>query len=358
MENDSTIDYLNLPEINKGKSEIYSLIEIAISYDASDLILSAGSMPNLRVDGKLLPVFEKPRLTHGYIEKLVFMLIGEEQKKTLKEKKELDCSYVFKDKAFLRLNVFYQKGTIACVIRLIPGEVKNFEELNLPLVIRKFTQDPHGLVLVTGPSGSGKSTTIASILEEINRTSQKHILTIEDPIEYIFKPKQCIINQRELARDTLSYSNALKSALREDFDVVFIGELRDQESIEAALNIAESGHLVFSTIHSQDAVSVPERLVNFFPIDSQNSIRNQLAGVLLGVVAQRLIPRIEGGRIPVVETLFTNQAVRNLIKENKSNQLKNIIQTGASEGMMTFEKSLEELIAQGKILSDYRKKVR
>uniref|UniRef100_A0A7C4R4D3 PilT/PilU family type 4a pilus ATPase n=1 Tax=candidate division CPR3 bacterium TaxID=2268181 RepID=A0A7C4R4D3_UNCC3 len=348
-ENDTT-EYMNIPEINKGKSEIYSLVDIAISFTASDLILSAGSIPTMRVDGKLLPIYEKPRLTPGYIEKLVNMLINDDHKKELKEKKEVDFSYSFKDKAFLRINVFYQKGVLSCVIRIIPGGIKDFDDLNLPSIIKKFSYENHGLVLVTGPSGCGKSTTIAAILEEVNRTRSVHILTIEDPIEYVFKPKQSIIDQRELKRDTLLYSNALKSSFREDFDVIFIGELRDRESIEAALNIAESGHLVFSTIHSIDAVSAPDRIINFFPADMHGPVRNQLSNVLLGIVAQKLLPKVDGGRIPAVEVMLNNQAVKNIIRDGKTDQLKNVIQISGDIGMISFEKSINELIKCGKVI--------
>lgn len=358
MKDDFSLDFINIPEFHKSKSEIYSLIDIALSFGASDLILSAGSIPTLRVDGKLLPIFEKPRLTPGYIEKLVGMIIPENKKKILEEKKELDFSYVFSNKAFLRINVFYQKGTLACVLRIVPSIIKNLEELNLSPVIKNFAYENRGLVLIAGPSGSGKSTTIASILEEINRTRSLHILTIEDPIEYVFKPKQSIINQRELGDDTLSYTDALKSSFREDFDVVFIGELRDVESMEAALDIAESGHLVFSTIHAGDASGVPDRFINSFPVGSQNTVRHQLASVLLGVVVQRLIPQIEGGRIPVVEIMFNNSAVSNIIREGKTHQLKNIIQTSSDEGMVTFEKSLNELIEKNKISTEYKRRIR
>ena len=265
MENDSTNSFLDIPQLPDNKSEILVLIEAALERGASDLILSAGSNPALRVDGKLMPIFEKPKLTAGYIEKLVGLLITSEQREELLKNKELDVSYIFKDKAFLRINVFFQRSSISAVIRVIPAGIRSFEELNLPDTLKEFTQVQHGLVLVTGPAGSGKSTTIAAILEEINRIRPDHILTIEDPIEYVFKPKQCIIDQRELGRDTLSFKNALRSALREDPDVLLIGEMRDYETIAAALTVAETGHLVFATLHTNSAAQSIDRIVDVFP---------------------------------------------------------------------------------------------
>jgi len=354
----STNDFIDIPELPDNKSEIFTLVETALERDASDLILSVGSNPALRIDGKLIPVFEKPKMTAGYIEKLIDLLVNSEQKEILLKNKELDFSYIFKDKAFLRINVFFQKGSLSCVIRIIPAEIRGFEELNLPDTLKRFTQEMHGLVLVTGPTGSGKSTTIAAIFEEINRTRADHILTIEDPIEYVFKPKQCIIDQRELGRDTLNFQNALRSALREDFNVIFIGELRDAESIKAALDIAETGHLVFATIHAFSAISAPDRLISVFPPHYQNEVRNQLSNVLVGIIAQRLLPKIDGGRIPAMEILIANQAVKNIIKTGKTDQLKTVIETGIDEGMVSFERSLSKLVESDKIAPEAVRKLR
>jgi len=305
---------------------------------------------------KLFPIFEKPKLTAGYIEKLVDLLINKDQKNILEKNRELDFSYIFKDQAFLRGNVFYQKNSISAAIRIIPAKIRNFAELNLPATIDKFTRFSQGLVLITGSSGSGKSTTIAAILEEINRTRAEHILTVEDPIEYVFSPKQSIISQREVNRDTLSFSGALRSALRENFNILFIGELRDAESIEAALNIAETGHLVFATIHSGGATLAPDRIINAFPPHFQSQTRSQLASVLLGVIAQKLLPKIDGGRIPAIEIMFANDAVKNIIRDNKTSQLKTVLETSSDEGMITFEKSIKGLVEEGKITRDYLRK--
>lgn len=350
MAEENEIQFDDIPVLNSNKSEIFSLIDFAINQGASDMILSSGCHPSIRVDGNLVPVLEKPKLTSGYIEKLVSMLLNEDQKEDLEEKKELDFSYIFKDQAFLRINAFYQKNTLACVVRIIPSQIRSFEELNLPASFSEFAKPTQGLILVAGPSGSGKSTTIAAILEEINRTRKGHILTIEDPIEYVFKSKQSIINQRELKRDTLSVRRALKSALREDFDVLFIGELRDNEDIEAALDIAETGHLVFATIHSGNAYTVPDRIVGVFPEHQQNQVKNQLANVLLGVIAQRLLPKPDGGRVPALEILMANGAIRNLIREGKTSQIKSIMEVSRGEGMLTFDQSIEELKKEKKII--------
>lgn len=354
----TTNDLIDIPELPDNRSEMFLLVETALERGASDLILSVGSNPTLRLDGKLIPIFEKPKMTAGYVEKLIDLIITDEQKKELLQRRELDFSYMFKGEAFLRVNVFFQKGGMSCVMRLIPGEIKSLGELDLPVNLKKFTESHYGLVLLTGPTGSGKSTTIAGILEEINRTRTEHILTIEDPIEYVFKSKQCIINQREVGSDTLSFKNALRSALREDFNVIFIGELRDMDSIEAALNIAETGHLVFATIHASSAITTPDRIVSAFPPHYQNEIRHQLAGVLIGIIGQRLLPKINGGRVPAIEVLMANQAVRNLIKSGKTEQLKTVIETGIDEGMVSFEQSLSKLLESGKISSEAVRKLR
>jgi len=353
-----TTDFLDIPHFTDHKSEVYSLVEIALERGASDLHLTAGNHPILRIDGKLIPIFERPKLTPGYIEKLVGFLITDEQKKSFDEEKELDFSYIFKDQAFLRANAFYQKNSMACVIRLISSQIKTITDLSLPPVVSRFTQEAQGLVLVTGPTGSGKSTTIAAILDEINRTRSEHILTIEDPIEYVFTSKQSIINQREVKRDAISFKTALHSALREDFNVILIGELRDIDSISAALTIAETGHLVFATIHASSAVMAPDRLINAFPPYYQAQVRTQLSHVLLGIVAQRLLPKMGGGRVPAVEVMLANNAVRNIIQEGKNSQLKSIIETSSGEGMMTFEQSIAKLLEEKKISEDVVRRIR
>lgn len=342
---------IDIPLLEENKSEIFSLVEIALERGASDLILSMGNNPYLRIEGKLFPILEKEKLTHGYIEKLIDLLVNERQANILKASKELDFSYIFRDQAFLRINVFYQRNSLAAVFRVIPAKIRDFDELNLPSnVFKSLVQATQGLILVSGASGSGKSTSIAAMIEEINKTRSEYILTIEDPIEYVFKNKQSIINQREVGRDTASFKNALKSAIRENFNIVFIGELRDMESIEAALDIAETGHLVFATIHSMSAISAPNRIINIFPPHYQTQIRNQLSNVLLGVVAQKLMPKMDGGRIPAVEILIANQAVRSVIRIGDLSQLKNIIETSKNDGMVSLEQAIKALQDAGKII--------
>lgn len=356
--NTSPSDILDIPHLPEHRAEIFDLLKIALERKASDLHLSAGNHPILRVDGKLFPIFERPRLTPGYIEKLAGLLLTEKQQQTLAENRELDFSYIFNDLAFLRGNVFFQKNTLACVIRIIPANVRTIAELNLPSTLSRFAKETQGLILATGPAGSGKSTTLAAILDEINRTRSEHILTVEDPIEYVFSPRQSIINQREVRRDTHSFKGALISALREDFNVILIGELRDIDSISSALTIAETGHLVFASIHAGSAASTPDRIINAFPPYYQAQIRTQLANVLLGIVAQRLLPRLGGGRTPAVEIMMASGAVKNLIREGKTNQLKSAIETGGEEGMITFEQSIARLLDEGKISEEAVRRIR
>ncbi len=349
-------DLLGIPKLGDRKSEIFSLIKIALDKGASDIHISAGNHPVLRIDGKLIPVFERPKITPGYSEKLIGFLLTKEQKEKLEKDKELDFSYVYKDLAFLRVNVFFQKNSMACVIRLIPSKIRTLEELNLPSTLKGFTKASSGLVLLSGPTGSGKSSTIAALLEEINRTRTEHIITVEDPIEYVFKPKQSIINQREVRSDTLSFKSALLSALREDFNVLLVGELRDVDSIEAAITIAETGHLVFATVHASIAEDVPDRIIGVFPPFYQPQVRMLLSNVLLGIVAQKLVPKLDGGRVPAIEVMLATRAVKNLIREGKTDQLSSVIETSSEEGMVTFKKSIENLIEEGKVSGDILKK--
>ncbi len=335
-----------------GKILMDELLETTIARDASDLHLVVGLPPTLRIDGQLVPLVNKPTLDPDTISKMVSSLLNEEQKNILEKNRELDFSYAYGNKGRFRINAFHEKNSLACALRLIPSKIRTIKELNLPLIIEDFTKHSQGFVLVTGPTGHGKSTTLASLIEKINQEKSCHIVTIEDPIEYIHTHKKAIIAQREIHTDTHSFARALRSVLREDPDVVLIGEMRDLETIAAALTIAETGHLVFATLHTNTAAQTVDRIVDVFPPHQQPQVRVQLSQILLGIISQRLLPKIGGGRMVAAEVLFTNPAVRNLIRENKSYQITNVIQTGKEEKMISLDKTLAKLVQKGKVTLD------
>ncbi|MGQ0463970.1 MAG: type IV pilus twitching motility protein PilT [Sporichthyaceae bacterium] len=316
----------------------------------SDLLLTVGAPPLLRLDGKLQPSPSEP-LSAEESHNLVTTLLGPRMTNVLYSVGQADFAITWRGQARLRGNAFLQKGTAALALRMLPLQVPTMDDLRLPYSVREWTTLPRGLVLVTGPTGSGKSTTLAAMLNEINANQPRHIVTIEDPIEYVHKHKRGAINQREVGTDTRSFSDGLRAVLREDPDVVLIGEMRDPESIQAALTIAETGHLVFATLHTNDTSQTFDRIVDVFPADRQPQIRLQLAHTLCGVLHQLLIPRLGGGRVAAHDILQATQAVRNLVREGKTRQIRNIILTGSREGMQTLETSLNGLIAQG--LVDY-----
>ncbi len=317
--------------------------------DASDLHIAVGRHPTLRIDGALVSLTSEPILVPKDAEGLVFALLTEEQKKELLEKREIDFSYAFEDKARFRVNAYFQRGYLAAALRLIPAHVRTIEELRLPPVLHDFTKLSQGFVLTVGPAGQGKSTTLAALLDEINHTRTEHIITIEDPVEYALVQDKSIISQREVQSDTFSFANGLKSVLRQDPDVIMVGEMRDAESIATALTAAETGHLVFSTLHTNSASQTIDRIIDSFPAAQQNQISSQLAATLVGVVSERLIPRIDGGRIPACEILMANPAVRNLIRERKTYQIDLVIETNTQEGMITLNRSLADLVARREI---------
>jgi len=320
------------------------LLQKVQDYEASDLHLTINSSPQLRIDGKLHPL-EYPQLTAADTKRLAFSVLTDAQKHKYEENLEIDFSFGIKGLARFRGNVFTQRGAVAAVFRRIPFEIKSFESLGLPSQIIRLCQLPRGLVLVTGPTGSGKSTTLACMIDLINQQRHEHILTIEDPIEFLHPHKNCLVNQRELGADTSSFSAALKVALREDPDVVLIGEMRDLETIESALRIAETGHLTFATLHTNSAVSTVNRIIDVFPAHQQTQIRAQLSMVLEGILCQSLLPRATGsGRAMAMEILIPNPAVRNLIREDKTHQIYSSMQTGQDRfGMQTFNQSLCQL---------------
>ena len=312
----------------------------------SDLLLTAGSPPLIRVDGAMHVLFPRA-LEPAETETMVLAALDAADEATFRERLEVDFSFGRQGLARFRANAFRQRGAAALSIRLIPYRIPSFDELELPPIVDDFISLPQGLVLITGPTGSGKSTTLASVVDAINARRACHILTIEDPIEYLHSHQRAAVNQREIGVDTLSFAHALRSVLREDPDVVLIGELRDAETISAALTVAETGHLVLSSLHTNDAAQTVDRIVDVFPAEQQAQVRTQLAHSLQAVVSQRLVPRREGGRIAAFEVLVANSAVRNLVREGRTSQLRNQIMTGTREGMQTLEASLSALVEAG-----------
>ena len=335
---------------NDYQLELKELLEITIKEKASDLHISVGSFPMLRIFGRLIPILNKKKFLAVDTWGIAQILMTEEQKARFLKEKEIDFSYEFEDLARFRINVFFQSGNVSIALRLIPTKIKTIEGLNLPTVLHNFTKANQGLVLVTGPAGQGKSTTLAALIDEISRTRADHIITIEDPIEYIFSDtSRCIVDQREVYQDTQSFARALKATFRQDPDVIMVGEMRDPETIATTLTVAETGHLVFSTLHTNSAAQTVHRIVDSFPADQQSQIRIQLSGSLLGVVSQRLIPRISGGLIPAYEIMLYTPAVGNLIRENKIHELPLVIETSAEQGMISLNKSLVNLIRKNEI---------
>jgi twitching motility protein PilT len=313
----------------------------------TDLHMTVGSAPRIRVDGRLLAIDGEPVLDSEAVEELVSHLVGSQIMEAFTEHLDVDFAFSWRNLARLRGNVFIQRGEIALALRMIPSAIPTFEELGLPAVAGWLADLPQGLVLVTGPTGSGKSTTLASIIDYINNQRDVHILTVEDPIEYVHDHKRSLVNQRELGLDCDSFGRALRAALREDPDVLLIGEMRDLESIQIALTMAETGHLVFATLHTNDAATAIDRIIDVFPADRREQIRVQLAASLNAVVAQRLVPRPGFGMVAAFEVLIANPAVRNLLRDGKTNQLRNVITTSTQEGMMTLESSLAYLVSTG-----------
>lgn len=332
--------------------KIETLLEACIKHGASDLHIQVGLPPILRIDGSLVPIPNTPILTTEIVDTLIFSTLDSMQRETLAKDKEFDYSFAFGEIARFRVNAFNEKGHLAAAFRLIPTKMPTIEELGMPQVISGFADYPRGLVLVTGPTGSGKSTTLAAIINKINSEKSVHILTIEDPIEFTHRSKRSLVAQREVHYDTYSFSRALKSALREDPDVVLLGEMRDLETISAAITIAETGHLVFATLHTNSAAQSVDRMIDVFPAEQQPQIRSQLAGILMAVCSQRLVPAIGGGRVCAAEIMVANTAIRSIIREGKTHQLDTAIQTGASEGMQTMDRTLAKLVQQGTVTYD------
>ncbi|HET8709299.1 MAG TPA: type IV pilus twitching motility protein PilT [Candidatus Saccharimonadales bacterium] len=336
----------------QGQPRIEVLLEEVVKKKASDLHIQVGLPPMLRIDGALVPVSGADVLTDEAVETLIFAVLDEDQKQILLKDKEFDFSFAFGELGRFRVNAFHERGNLACAMRLITNEILTVEQLGLPQVVTKFAEYPRGLVLITGPTGSGKSTSLAALIHKINMEQAKHIITIEDPIEYTHVSRKSVIVQREVHYDTYSFSAALRSALREDPDVVLIGEMRDLETIASAITIAETGHLVFATLHTNSAAQSIDRMIDVFPPHQQPQIRAQLSNILMAICSQRLVPSIGGGRIAAAEILIGTPAVRNIIREGKSHQLDAVIQTGAEFGMQSMDKTLAALIHEGTITYD------
>lgn len=333
-------------------ARIESLLEECVKTKASDLHLQVGLPPILRIDGALQPVAGYKEMDEATVERLVFATLEDDQKQILIKDKEFDYSFSFGDLGRFRVNAFHEKGNIAAAFRLIPNEIQSISELGMPPIVESFAEYPRGLVLVTGPTGSGKSTTLAGLVDKINREKASHIITIEDPIEFTHKSHRSVVVQREVHYDTYSFSAALRSALRQDPDVVLIGEMRDLETISAAITIAETGHLVFATLHTNSAAQSIDRMIDVFPPHQQPQVRSQLSNILMAICAQRLVPAIGGGRVVAAEIMVANPAVRSVIREGKTHQLDTIIQTGADQGMQTMDRTLVKLVQSGQVTYD------
>jgi twitching motility protein PilT len=327
---------------------LHDLLKLLIDKGASDLHISTGSPPRIRIDGKLRPI-DNPPLTPAETKAICYSVLTDAQKHKFEEQNELDLSFGLKGLSRFRANVFMQRGAVAAAFRTIPFEIKSFDELGLPDIIRTFPKKPRGLILVTGPTGSGKSTTLATIIDTINRERDEHIITVEDPVEYLHTHRRCLVNQREVNSDTKSFKDALRYVLRQDPDIVLIGEMRDLETMEAALTVSETGHLTFATLHTNTAVQSINRIIDVFPAFQQEQIRVQLSFVLEGIISQQLIPKKSGiGRALAIEIMIPTPAIRNLIREEKIHQLYSNMQAGqAKMGMQTMNQSLYELYRKG-----------
>lgn len=331
------------------KQQLEELLMTAGQNNASDVHLSPGNYPILRIDGRLIPLSNKKILDSETLEGLALALLGDERKTRFVSEKELDFSYESNQGTRFRVNVYYTQGRVAVAMRLVPAQIRSIDDLSLPSIIKVFAKLSQGFVLVVGPNGHGKSTTLAAIIDMINKERAEKIITIEDPIEYIFSPEKSIIDQREVYQDTFSFHKALRSAFRENVNVIMVGEMRDYETMSAAVTAAETGHLVFGSLHTNSAAQTIERIIDTFPPNQQTQIRSQLANTISGIVSQRLIPRVKGGLIPAVEVMIATPAVRTLIRDNRPRQLDLVIETSHEAGMISMNRSLADLVRNKEI---------
>ena len=342
-----------IPALKPVSIEYSQILLEVVKRKASDLHLTAGVPPMVRQRGRLAALEDYPKLTPEDTREFIYSILTTEQRRRLETDLQLDFAYVVPGHARFRVNAYFQRGAVAAAFRLIPSELISIDSLGLPPVVHDLTRKPRGIVLVTGPTGSGKSTSLAAMIDEINRTREEHIITIEDPIEFVHGHRKCMINQRELGNDALSFAAALKGALREDPDVILVGEMRDLETISTALTAAETGHLVFATLHTQDAPQTIDRVIDVFSPEQQNQVRVQLSVTLQGIMTQQLLPTADGaGRCVACEVLIPTPAVRNLIREGKIHQIPSVIQTGSSFGMQSMDSALATLVRAGKITQD------
>lgn len=335
------------------KQKLHSILEEVLKQGASDLLFVVNKYPIARVDNRLIPLTQFEVLTPELSKELCFSMLDDQQQKSLISRKDIDFSYGLNSDARFRVNIFLQRGNYSAALRLIPSKIPDMEFLNIPPIIHEFTlRATQGFFLVVGPSGQGKSTALAAMIDEINHNRTEHIITIEDPIEYLYTPDRSIIDQREIGSDALGFYEALRASFRQDPNVIMVGEMRDPETISTAITAAETGHLVFSTLHTNNASQTIDRIIDTFPASQQNQVRVQLAGSLLGILSRRLIPQIGGGRIAAHELMISNSAVRNLIRENKIHQIDMVIETSAEEGMISLNRALADLVRQKKITLD------
>ena len=329
--------------------QLDELLGTVLKENASDLHLTVGRRPTIRVSGSLIELARHPVLTPPIATQLVLSLLSQEQAERFGAEKELDLSYAFKDKARFRVNVYHQRGFVGAALRLIPTKIRDFAELNLPPILAELCERTQGFLLVVGPTGHGKSTTLAAMVEHINHRRADHIITVEDPVEYLFTSDRAIVDQREVGADTESFGRALRSMFREDVDVVMVGEMRDPETMSMAVTAAETGHLILSSLHTNNAAQSIDRIVDSFPAHQQGQIRTQLASTIVAIISQRLIPRVAGGLIPSVEVMIGTPAVRTLIREAKTHEIDFVIETSSAEGMVSLNRSLVDLVRRGEI---------
>lgn len=331
------------------RKELTDLIDIVVSEKGSDIHLSVGSHPAVRVMGSLVPLVKKPVLTSEDVMGFCGVLLTDQKKTNFTSTREVDFSFAAADGVRFRGNAYHQQGTPAIALRHIPNDIRTLEELSLPPILASFTERPQGFFLCVGPVGQGKSTTLASMIQLINKSRPDHIVTIEDPIEYVYTPDQALIEQREVGTDTVDFATGLNAVFRQDIDVILVGEMRNPATIATAVTAAETGHLVFSTLHTNNAAQTIDRIIDSFPAGQQDQIRVQLAGSLTGIFSQRLVPRIQGGLIPTYELLINNSAVSNLIRERRTHEVQTVIETGLEHGMIDMNRSLVDLVKKGEI---------